>query len=183
MKQGQALSELTDEQLWLRYQQGDHQALEVVHQRLGPQLLSFLASKCQPPLDKDDALQETLRKAMSSCQQYDRKKCRLIAWLITIAKNVVTDLRRKRHDEESMDVSPWAVAPESEPDDPRLDALRDCMKELGGDFVEVLRQHFLNERSFEDIAREMKINTMNTVYSKAGRGKKAVQDCVEKKLS
>ena len=185
MNQGQAHSALTDEELWCRYQQGDQQALEVVHDRVGLHLQAFLASKCRPPLDADDALQEVLVNAVRSCQQYNRQKGLLIQWLIAIAKNVVTDMLRKRHDEESLGASPWDI-PAPQHDDRESDqlvALRECLELLGGDFVAVLRQRFLEERSFEDIAEEMKLKGESTVNSRLNRGKKAVKDCVERKLS
>ena len=184
MNQGQAHSALTDEELWCRYQQGDQQALEVVHDRVGSRLRAYLASKCRPPLDADDALQEVLLKAVRSRQQYVRQIGPLIAWLITIAKNVVTDMLRKRHNEESLEASPWDIpaAQDDDEESPRLVAFRECLELLGSDSVNVLRQHFLDERSSEVIAREMKI-AKNTVYSRASRGKKAVKDCVERKLS
>ena len=62
----------------------------------------------------------------------------------------------------------------------RLNREAGRMETVGGDFVEVLRRR-LNGVSNQEIAEQMGIS-VNTVYTRADRGKKALKDCIERKL-
>lgn len=171
-------------ELWRRVLAGERAAFRVLHARFDGRLVLFLRSRCRPPLDADEIAQTVWLRVWERRAQWDSQKGKFINWLLQIASNERdTELRvLQRRPTRQIGEDCDQVAPcESEPD-PGLQALRDCLKELGGPFVEVLKLRLLEELSDADLAGRLKI-TVTTVYTRASRGRAEVRQCVERKLS
>lgn len=171
-----------DQQLWKRVLNGDSDAFSQLYRRYQPQILSFLLARCRGRVSGEDLASEVWIRVLKSQHQFDGKYFR--AWVFQIARNLLSDQvdsadQRKVRNTDT--VTDQIVPQSDETQTERLQAMRSCLIELGGDFVKVLLLQ-LDGNSSEQIAEAMEI-PMNTVYSRTSRGKALIKDCVEKKLS
>ncbi len=175
--------DLSDDDLWQRVTGGDRVAFERVYKRYGHRVLAFATSICRPPIDPHEVAQVTWLKA------WQRRHLKLdglvMGWLLTIARNVAMDairraiVRRTSQLDSGEQPAPMEDATRAE----ELAALRECLQELGGDFVAVLKLKLTTEasQSDRDIAARLGI-AEGTVASRANRGRVLVKHCIEQKL-
>jgi RNA polymerase sigma-70 factor (ECF subfamily) len=88
--------EVTDEQLLLRYTQGDVDAFEVLVRRYRRELFNFLARFVGDRALAEDVFQETFLQVHLSAGGFDVSR-RLKPWLFTIAANKARDALRSRY--------------------------------------------------------------------------------------
>ncbi|MBX3421792.1 MAG: RNA polymerase sigma factor [Pirellulaceae bacterium] len=170
----QQLSDLAN-----RFRQGDQEAFRQLHSSIDPDLRAFIRSRWSGS-DGDDMVQQTWIKAWASRAGFENQHIR--GWLFQIAKNLLIDQyrRRGRQKHESLGERQIEIVQVREEQSPHIDALRDCLQSVGGDFVAVLKLR-LAEVSTEEIAERLNIS-QNTVYTRAQRGQKQLKDCIERKL-
>jgi len=88
-------SAVSDEQLLLRYTQGNSEAFEQLVRRYRRTLYSFLARFTGDPALAEDVFQETFLQVHLSAGGFDVSR-RLKPWLFTIAANKARDALRSR---------------------------------------------------------------------------------------
>jgi RNA polymerase sigma-70 factor, ECF subfamily len=88
------LSAPTDEDLMLRYRDGDAEAMNELVHRHDRQLFGFLWRSLSSREKAEDAYQEVFIKVVRSAPRYE-PSARFAAWLYTIARNVVIDMARR----------------------------------------------------------------------------------------
>ena len=170
-----------DQQLWLAVQQNDLAAFRQLYESYGMRLLAFLSSRCRGKLDAADVAQTVWLKVWESRAKFDGVHFR--GWLFRIAHNHLTDVYRHsaRRSAETLEAVAEPAAAKADDRVEHLAALKDCLEQVGGDFVQVLQAR-LEGISTEEIARRMGI-AQATVYTRADRGKELLRDCVQKKVS
>jgi RNA polymerase sigma-70 factor, ECF subfamily len=173
---------LSDQALWQQVVRGDREAFHELHKRHTPSLLAYLAGRCPPSLALADVVQEVwMRLWKCRTTAFDGREVR--GWLFKTAKNLLIDDRRKRRLAQMPDEfdPPAPSAQIDEPTDPRLEHLRECLKELADEFVSVIRAR-LEGASIAEIALRLGIAEV-TVSTRANRGKKLLRECVDNKLA
>ena len=85
----------SDEQLLLKYTQGDHSAFETLVERYRRELFHFLVRFIGDPALAEDVFQETFLQVHLSAEGFDMTR-RLKPWLFTIAANKARDALRSR---------------------------------------------------------------------------------------
>lgn len=86
---------MTDDQLMLKYQSGDREAFDVLHQRYHKVIKSFISNYV--PYDKiEDMAQETWIKVVRHKATY-KPMGQFKNWLFTIARNVANSWYRKQY--------------------------------------------------------------------------------------
>lgn len=176
------ISAESDQELWKRVLNGDNDAFQQLYERYARQILAFLESRCWGRLSGEDLAHDAWRLALERKNQCDGKNVR--AWLFQIAHRRLYDASKSADRKYVRNVSEnfdQASASSDQRSDEQLDAMRECLDELGGDFVQVIRLR-LDEKSDDEIAQAMGIEK-NSVYSRASRGRDQVKDCIEKKLA
>jgi RNA polymerase sigma factor (sigma-70 family) len=89
------LSHLTDEELMVRFCDGDDSAFQTLFERLGPAVQRFLTSMVRDRALVDDLTQVTFLSVVRSRDRYQRGAA-VSPWVISIAANAARDtLRRK----------------------------------------------------------------------------------------
>lgn len=164
---------------------GDVDAFQQLCELFGCQIVAFLRNRCRDPQSADDIAQEVWLKVWKARTDYTNDNFR--GWIFQIAKRTLIDHQRKtaRRKEVAGIVETDFVHDAGEFSDERetqLQALRDCLNEVGGDFVQVLRMRLIDELPTEQIAEEIG-QSAGTVYSRVDRGKKQLKPCIEGKLS
>lgn len=177
-----AVAELSDDEPeWIRrFQAGDAEGYWKLYLQYDPLLRPFVLGRTPRGCDGDewaDAIWEKIRQNYAS---FENKSFR--AWMLQIARNYLTDRYRqqgRRPPFENLGEREIAVvAREVETD--RIKALRECLKTLAGDFVNVLNLSVEGLKA-EAIAQQLRI-AEGTVYSRSSRGKVELKDCIEQKL-
>ncbi len=97
---GTELTQISDEQLFIRYTNGDSGAFSILMDRYAIRLLHFCRSFIGSEEDAEDIVQETFLRAIKSARTY-RSKSKFSKWIFTIARNLCLDrlkMERNRKD-------------------------------------------------------------------------------------
>jgi len=163
---------------WMaRLHAGDPKIFEELHKRFARELMAFLASRCPASLSPEDLGQSVWLKLWSKRLDFIDGDFR--PWMYRIAKNHLIDQYRKKMPErlaEDIDLA----SPELDEEDDRLDALRDCLEQVEGTFVEVVRGK-TQGLSTDQLATMYQVNS-KTVATRIHRGKQLLRECVERKM-
>jgi RNA polymerase sigma-70 factor (ECF subfamily) len=175
--------DLSDEQLMLRYAQGDARAFDALIGRHYQPVFNFLVRNTGNSATAEELLQDVFMRVMSGAKKYE-KRAKFTTWLYTIARNIVIDHSRKqkfrRHksldqpigseDERTLgdtvkDEHPSVMADRRYTDEQFKLKLSDAMTRMNEDqrMVFVLREFQL--LSFQEIAQIVETSE-NTVKSR-----------------
>ncbi|MBI2854324.1 MAG: sigma-70 family RNA polymerase sigma factor [Chloroflexi bacterium] len=111
--------------------------------------------------DVEDITQEAFIRAWKALDKYKDTGAPFVAWLITIADNLVVDYYRKQKKQE-VPIDEVLEMPAAENlealAEAKLDgaALRNAVMKLKGDKARVVMMHFIDGFSYEEIARALK---------------------------
>lgn len=174
-----------EQELVRRFVNGDEDAFHELHRLFDVALVRLLASRSVRSRElADDAAQETWIAVWEKRETLD-PATNFRAWLFRIGQNKLIDHLRKRQDSEfpeNYSGTSSEVLEQTESEHARrLSALKECLKTVGGNFMKVLRAQLAGQ-SAKDIMQRYKLDSPNTVYSRASRARERVKDCVEQKL-
>ncbi len=176
------LSDRSDTELWQYVLAGDMDAFHELYGRHKEDVIGFLRARCRGRMDWEALSQEVWARVWARRVQFDGRKFR--GWLFEIARNLWIDTGTSA-EQRYMHNTPYsehdAVRCSDDVEHELLEAMNDCLRELGGEFVEVLRLR-LGGNTDAEIAAMMGI-ALGSVYSRANRGREAVRDCIKMKLS
>lgn len=164
---------LTDEELMLRFCDGDQTAFDALYERHAGRVQGFLARMVREPALAEDLLQTTFLSLIRSRDRYDRGMP-VAPWLLTIAGNAARDALRRRKFREDAAASPEVAEIETsvQPSvgDPgvrrRINA---ALQELPVQQREAVVLHKVEGLSFEQIAQSLGI-TATAARIRAHRG-------------
>lgn len=164
---------------WIaRLHAGEKTVFEELHQRYARELLAFLASRCPASLTPEDLGQSVWMKLWNKRLDFTEGDFR--PWMYRIAKNHLIDqYRRKVPERLAEDVD--LASPELDEEDDRLDALRECLEQVEGTFIEMVRGK-TQGISTEQLATMYQVNS-KTVATRIHRGKQLLRECVERKIT
>ncbi len=169
-----------------RFIAGDRQASEDLYRLHAPRVLSFLAARTKSLHDAEDLLHTAWLKAQQNAGSFDGQDFR--AWFFQIARNTLFDFSKSRRNRSKTaridDVSERGG--EFDPSErmsrgEELLALKECLKSLGGVFIEALVRTQLQGDSPEVLADQINVKR-GTIDTRVSRGKQQLRECLEKKL-
>ncbi|MHC4718591.1 MAG: RNA polymerase sigma factor, partial [Planctomycetota bacterium] len=175
---------VSDEQLMLRYQQGDTAALETLIRRYRRELFHFLARFVGNAALAEDVFQETFLQVHLSAGGFDVSR-RLKPWLFTIAANKARDALRSRSrrpaaeldamvgaagDEDSaryVDLMPAEIPPPSQTIENRetAECVRNIVRQMPDNLRTVLLLGYFHELPYKDISEILNV-PLGTVKSR-----------------
>lgn len=148
------LSHLSNEELLTRYQAADVSAFDEFFERNRRLVFHYLYSRLGSVPEAEDAFQKTFFRIHRYILKYDPRQSAL-GWVMTIARNVAIDLYPKRPPVESLNETHTADS-FGDPGD-NLEArntLAALMEQLEPRERRLIERRFLNDDSFEEIARD-----------------------------
>ncbi len=177
---------------------GDRAALSQVlllhYDNLQQHIERRLSADLRRHVSADDILHQTMVRAAGGIYQYEpRHKNAFLAWLKTIADNLIRDAHKKKQRERRVDSkaaaspgSSWAALVEriaGEGSTPSVKAqqgdnarrLRAAVAALPEDYRQVIERHYLLEQSFEEIAQALG-GTKGSVRAMCYRARKRLRE-------
>lgn len=152
---------LSDEELMTLYQEGSEVAFNEIYARHSSKVFGYLRKRCSSEQEASDMFQESFIKLHKSKQLY-RRPLPLLPWIFSITHSVLIDGQRKRarsHEVLDFDFDQLAAPPGSEDHDPEPAA--SLIKKLPDKQQTAIQMRYINEDTFEDIAKHLKTSPMN----------------------
>lgn len=173
------MTEDSDAKLVSRFRAGDESALTAIFQRYETPLFQFLRGILRDQHMAEDALQETLVRALEHLDGVDDNHLR--GWLFTVAYHQAMLVKRRRKvrfcnvEEQGTEVSDAAPSPlglaEMRDDAVRL---RELLEKLPPNQREVIRQRVYEGKRFREIAAELGC-PLNTALARMHEGLKRLR--------
>jgi RNA polymerase sigma factor (sigma-70 family) len=157
----QELELAPDEELMLAYQDGNETAFTLLYRRYSGKIYGYLMSRLKDRSTSDDAFQATFLKLHQSRMKYD-PNFPFSAWLFTLCRTSMIDVIRTRvriQKREGQDDVAFEGAAAAVPDEivdvPDLSSLTQNQRDA-------LLHRYIDELSFEQIAKRLAISPVNT---------------------
>jgi RNA polymerase sigma-70 factor (ECF subfamily) len=183
------LSTLPDEQLIIRFQEGDEEAFVVLVRRFKDPLTNYVYRFLGEYDEANDIVQETFLRLYKHRHSYNQVG-KFSTWLYTIASNLAkSELRRggRRHShslselyaangDREWDVLDPELTPDSQVDTSiKLRMVQQALMEISSTYREVVILRDIQNMTYEEIA-EITGLELGTVKSRINRGRAQLQD-------
>lgn len=136
---------------------GDVAAFGEIYDTHVDSVYRYLLYRVREPSDAEDLTSEVFTRAFANIHRYRWQGKSFLAWLYTIARNAVTDRRRRNRPTVDLD-NAYGLAEEGPTAHDRavlgeqVDALRGAVKHLTGEQQEVLVLRFVENMSSREVA-------------------------------
>lgn len=140
-----------------RARNGDVAAFGEIYDTHVDSVYRYLLYRVREPSDAEDLTSEVFTRAFANIHRYRWQGKSFLAWLYTIARNAVTDRRRRDRPTVELD-NAYGLAAEGPTAHDRavlgeeVDALRGAVKHLTGEQQEVLMLRFIENMSSREVA-------------------------------
>lgn len=152
-------SQLSDEELALAAQKGNQESFVLLYERFFPSVYSWVRFKVQET-DVDDVTQEVFIAVLKSLESF-RGQSKFNTWIWTITTRKIADYHRSSKaayiDQNEFDdaVKNYEADPSHNPDtQDDLRVIRQAISTLPSNYQDILRQRFIEDLPFQDIARK-----------------------------
>jgi RNA polymerase sigma-70 factor (ECF subfamily) len=174
---GQGMSDESDARLIARLRSGDESALNDILGRYEVPLFQFLYGILRHHHQAEDALQETLVRALEHLDGVDGDHLR--GWLFTVAYHQAMLVKRRQKkqltsvdEQEGADLGPGPLLQVEKADDARR--LRELLEQLPPGQREVIRQRVYEGKRFREIAETLNC-PLNTALARMHEGLKRLR--------
>ncbi len=178
---------MTDEQLILRFQEGDVRCFEELVYRYKNQLYNYVYRFVNNRNDAEDIVQETFLRVYKN-KHYYKEIAKFSTWIYTIAGNLArTELRQKKRrnqlslsnmlkDDKEYEIPDKSPAPDKIVDNNITgDIVQNFINNLQPRFKEVIILRDIKGFSYEEICKMLDV-PIGTVKSRVNRGRLKLQE-------
>ncbi|MCT2590291.1 sigma-70 family RNA polymerase sigma factor [Streptomyces sp. N2-109] len=161
------------------------QDMRLACDRHGKELLGFAYSALADEQLAEDVVQETFVRAWRAADSFDHRRASLRTWLFAIARNVVTDARRRRAAREPLAGPAEEGEQQRDPSD-KFDQLLtrieldEALRRLSPEHRQIVLDVYFLGRTCADLAAELDIPA-STVRSRLYYGVRALRGILEEK--
>ncbi len=149
----------------------DRVAFATIFEHFAPRLKAFGMRQGSDPASAEELAQEALLSVWRKAETFDRTRATVTTWVFTIVRNKRIDMfRRESRPEVALDLAPEQVSEADGPDrmleiDQSGGAVREALRHLPVDQLEVVRKAFFEDKSHSVIAEELNL-PLGTVKSR-----------------
>jgi RNA polymerase sigma-70 factor (ECF subfamily) len=157
--------------LVVRIADQDREAFKALFTGFAPRVKTYLLRHGATPAQADDLAQETLLTVWRKASYFDPRRASVAAWLFTIARNLRIDSLRRERATVAYDLDPPERPDDAAPADDELAAaerdtrVREALKILPPEQVEVIRLSFFQDKPHSEIAQDLEL-PLGTVKSR-----------------
>ena len=146
-----------------RARTGDRSAFAELYDTYVDNVYRYLLYRVREPSDAEDLCSEVFTRAFANIHRYRWQGKSFLAWLYTIARNAVTDRRRRERPTVEIDnayglAEDGPTAHERAVHGEAVDALRGAVRHLTAEQQEVLVLRFVENRSSREVAKILSKN-------------------------
>lgn len=173
-----------DDELLSQAKRGDVAAFDELLVPYLPMLFAYSRAICGDHHAAQDVVQETAVVAFRNLHHLF-PEADFAGWLRAIARRQSLAARRKltRINLVAEEVLERAyLDAETDSEDPRLEAMSECLKRLAGRMQQVVRGHYFDGRKLDELAKTLAM-TVPAVKQLLYRSRLWLRECVEKRLS
>lgn len=164
--------------LLVRARDGDLDAFRELHDELAPRIKSYMLRQGTSADVAEELAQEVMLKVWRKAHLFDPDKGSVVTWAFTIARNLRIDKIRREHvwqamPDDAKETPDEAALPDQQvSDNERFTLVREALRELPPDQVQVIELCFLEGLSHSEIAAKLAIplgtvkSRMRLAYSK-----------------
>ena len=151
---------------------GDREAFRQLFEFYAPRLKAFLIKRGANPGEAEEVMQEAMTLVWRKAAQFDPTKASASTWIYTIARNRRIDLIRRAKRPELDPEDPFFSSVSEQPDgeqeytrNERAGLVRDYLKTLPTEQLQVVQKAFYEEMTHQEIAAELDM-PLGTVKSR-----------------
>lgn len=171
---------LTDEQLFKLYQNGDEEAFKVFYDRHSAKVYGFLKSRLKHKETVAEIFQEVFIKIHKSKHQYN-DSFPALAWIFAVTRTVMLDqLRKNKKNEKINDDGLGQISESFEKADSQYEKILDNIANLPEQQKTAIQMRYVDEKTFEEIATSLNISSVNARQI-ISRGLKRLKELVSDK--
>jgi RNA polymerase sigma-70 factor (ECF subfamily) len=160
---------MSDEELMKQYQAGSEEAFLKIYERYAQLIYSYISRRLHKN-DTEDFYQEVWRKLHQKRELYSFQP--FLPWFFVLIKNLLIDeYRASGSRKQTLERFRLASREQDIADSTDLDEL---LKDLPKDTAHLMREHFLEEKSYEDLAQELGISE-GTIRQRLSRSMKTLR--------
>jgi RNA polymerase sigma factor (sigma-70 family) len=162
----------------------DRAAFTILFDHFGPRLKSYLIRQGTPNGMAEEITQDTMIVLWNKAALFDPAKSSISTWLFRVARNRRIDLlRRDKSDRIDPNDPIFHPSPSSDADDDmdasqRDERVREAMKQLKGEQLDLIRASFFLNQSHSEIAERTGL-PLGTVKSRIRLAFKKLRDALE----
>lgn len=151
-------SHLSDEQLMLRYQEGENMAFDILYSRHKDKIYTYLTKRVHDRNEVDDLFQRSIMKFHKSRSLY-KKNYSVLAWMYTITKSEFLDyLKRPKRSFEAIDEN-LSLSTDIENEFEEINLKNE--KSLSENERMAIEERYFSEKEFIEIAERLKTSEPN----------------------
>lgn len=148
----------------------DREAFRALFLMFAPRVKAYLLRHGASPVHAEELAQETLLTVWRKADVYDPARAPVAAWIFTIARNLRIDVLRKERSALAYELAAPPEERQATPEDDsqtaeREERLREAVRLLPADQMEVVRLSFFSDKPHSEIARELSL-PLGTVKSR-----------------
>jgi RNA polymerase sigma factor (sigma-70 family) len=172
-----SLSNKTDEELMLLYQNGDTEAFHALYERHAGKIFGYLKKKTKNQEEALDFFQEVFSKIHRSKHLYN-KSLPALPWIFTVTRTTLIDCLRKEKasmNKVEMDLETIPIEEKNESLD--IQQIIPSLARLPENQKIALELRYLEEKTFEEIAKDLKTSEVN-VRKLISRGVQRIKELI-----
>ncbi len=159
------------EDLLARIAMGDRKAFRALYTRTSGKLFGICLRVLRDRAEAEEALQDVYLRIWDKAELYRANGYSPMTWLITIARNIAVDHRRRKHrvPEVGLDLAEYLADGTPGPEALTIirdagDRLRQCLLELPSDRASIVQSAYLDGATYKELseATGVKLNTVRT---------------------
>lgn len=147
---------LTDEELMIRYQEGDIEAFNALYQRYERRLYAFLGARVKNE-DVAEVFQEVFRKVHQYRFQYD-SRYPFAPWIFTVMRNQLIDFYRKN---KKVELSEFDETHQTNLIDESETEIEIDLSRLSPEYQHMINMRYFEGKEFKQMAEELALTEVN----------------------
>ncbi len=150
----------TDEELMAKYQEGSEEAFHMLYKRHSGKIFGYLKSRVRSEQLSQDLFQEVFLKLHKSKGLYN-KSLPVLPWIFSVTHSVMIDGLRQRNKKHEVQDFDFDRLPQNELEEQNISDVVPFIKRLPNQQQIALQMRYVDDKTFEDIARKLKTSPLN----------------------
>lgn len=150
----------TDEELMALYQEGSEEAFKALYSRHSGKIFGYLRTRSKNSEEATDLFQEVFVKIHRSKHLYNRS-LPVLPWIFSVTHSVLVDGKRSHKRKNEVFDFNFDQMPMNEVSESKIGIVMPTLDHLPENQSVALKMRYLDEKTFEEIAKTLKTSPLN----------------------